>query len=335
MSDFFSQFNLPTLIFAVVMLATALALLFMLAGALTGESKRLRRRLAQITVGEAGRNAAGTNQQSLRRETADSSIASFDKLIKRWVPQPAKLRARLTATGYRISLGEYVLACFLVATISFSARLAYSEMPLLVSTLIALGSGIGVPHSVISFMIKRRSSRFTMLLPEAIDLIVRGLRSGLPITELIKVVGQEIPDPVGIEFRRIIESFGLGMTLDDALWATAERINVPEFRFFAISLSVQQETGGNLTETLDNLSEILRRRKQLKLKIRALTGEARASAMILGSLPFIMFGALMVVRGEYMEVMLTTHQGHVMLGLGFFSIAFGIGIMAKMTKFEI
>jgi tight adherence protein B len=334
MNDLSSQFNLTTLIFAIVMLATALALLFMLAGTLTGESKRLRRRLAQITVGEAGRHAAAS-QQSLRRETADSSIASFDKLIKRWVPQPAKLRARLAATGHRISLGEYVLACFLVAIISFSARLAYGELPLLVSTLIALGSGIGIPHSVVSFMIKRRSSRFTMLLPEAIDLIVRGLRSGLPITESIKVVGQEIPDPVGIEFRRIIESFALGMTLDDALWAAAERLNVSEFRFFAISLSVQQETGGNLTETLDNLAEILRRRKQLKLKIRALTGEARASAAILGSLPFIMFGTLLLIRPEYVDVMLTTHQGHVMLGMGFGSIALGIGIMIKMTKFEI
>jgi tight adherence protein B len=125
------------------------------------------------------------------------------------------------------------------------------------------------------------------------------------------------------------------MTLDQSLWAVAERIDVAEFRFFAISLSVQQETGGNLTETLENLGTILRRRKQMKLKIRAMTGEARASAAILGLLPFVMFGAIMAIHPDYGMVLITTSRGHVLLGGGLTSMAIGIGTMFKMTKFEI
>lgn len=316
------------------MLVAALMLLFILVSTLAVDQKRMRRRLARVSIGHAT-GAADANAPTLRRDTADSSIAGLDKLIKRFLPHPAKLRDRLAATGRRISIGEYVLACLLVGAVSFGLRLLTGEVPLAAAVLLGIASGLGLPHMTVTIMIKRRRNRFVMLLPEAIDLMVRGMRSGLPITESMKIVGQEIPDPIGVEFRRIIESVNIGLTLEQALWATAERINVPEFRFFAVSLSVQQETGGNLTETLENLSEVLRRRKQVKLKIRALTGEARASASILAALPFIMFGALLLVRPEYGMVLVNTHQGHVFLGIGFTSIALGIGVMTRMTKFEI
>jgi tight adherence protein B len=317
------------------MLVAALLLLFILVSTLAVDQKRLRRRLARVSSGQTAGGVSDGNAPTLRRDTTDSSIASFDKLIKRFLPHPAKLRDRLSATGRHISIGEYVLACLLVAALSFGLRFLTGEVPFFAAVLLGIASGLGVPHATVSFMIKRRRNRFVMLLPEAIDLMVRGLRSGLPISESMKIVGQEIPDPVGVEFRRIIEAVSIGVTLERALWATAERLGVPEFRFFAISLSVQQETGGNLTETLANLGEVLRRRKQVKLKIRALTGEARASASILGALPFIMFGALLLIRPEYGMVLVNTHQGRVFLGIGFVSIALGIGVMTRMTKFEI
>jgi tight adherence protein B len=326
-----SQLDGVTLVFGVAMLVAAVALLFMLATALSGDHKRMRRRLARIN-GDGAASIVGANSPTLRRDTVDSSFKLLDTLIKR-LPQPAKFRARLAATVRKISAGEYLLASVLVGGATYEGLALFGFGP--VSILVGIGTAILLPHMVISFMIKRRALRFVMLLPEAIDLIVRGLRSGLPITESMKVVSQEIPDPVGTEFRHIIESFGFGMTLEESLWATARRIAIAEFNFFAISLSVQQETGGNLTETLDNLADILRRRKQLKLKIRAITGEARASAAILGGMPFAMFGILMLVRPEYMDTMLTTHQGNVMLGGGLFSIVLGIGSMIKMTKFEI
>jgi tight adherence protein B len=329
-----SQNDLLPLAFGAGMFVAALMLLIMLSFALANDQKRIRRRLARIGMGPAVAQA-GANMPSLRRNTTDSSIAGFDRLLKQLIPHPAKFRARLAATGWRISIGEYVLACLLVGGLSFGARLLYSSLPLWIAALVGVSSAIWLPHNFVSFMIKRRRNRFIMLLPEAIDLIVRGLRSGLPITESMKVVGQEIPDPVGIEFRRIIESFSIGLTLEEALWAAAERIGVPEFRFFAISLTVQQETGGNLTETLDNLADVLRRRKQVKLKIRALTGEARASASILGALPFVMFGALLLIRPEYGMVLVNTKQGRIFLGVGFGLITSGITVMIRMTKFEI
>jgi tight adherence protein B len=334
MSGFFSQVNLLTIFIGVGMLLTAIALLFMLATTLSGEEKRMRRRVAQVAGGRSLHQAMATGGPSLRRDTADSSIQSLDRLIKRLLPRPAKLRARLAATGRRISLGEYLLANVLVLVVAFSAFAVFG-FPLLPGALFSLGIGLALPHFAVGFMIKRRRSKFVMLLPEGIDLIVRGLRSGLPITESMKVVGQEIPNPVGGEFRGIIESYSVGMTLDQALWAVAERIGVPEFRFFAITLSVQQETGGNLTETLENLSNILRRRKQMKLKIRALTGEARASATILGLLPFVMFGALMLIHPDYGMVLINTARGHALLAAGIISMSIGIGTMFKMTKFEI
>ncbi len=316
------------------MLVAALMLVIMLTFALANDQKRIRRRLARIGMGKVPQ-AATAGAPSLRRNTTDSSIAGFDRLLKHFIPHPAKFRDRLAATGWRISIGEYVLACVLVGAMFFGIRLLYGTLPMWVAGLLGFSSAIWLPHRFVNFLIKRRRNRFVMLLPEALDLIVRGLRSGLPITEAMKIVGQEIPDPVGLEFRRIIESFSIGLTLDQALWAAAERIGVPEFRFFAISLTVQQETGGNLTETLDNLADVLRRRKQVKLKIRALTGEARASASILGALPFVMFGALLLVRPEYGMILVNTSQGRMFLAVGFCLIATGIWIMIRMTKFEI
>ncbi len=317
------------------MLVAALMLLFILVSTLAVDQKRLRRRLARVSLGQTPGQAGDSNAPTLRRDTTDSSIASFDKLIKRFLPHPATLRDRLAATGRQISIGEYVLACLLVGSISFGLRFLTGEVPLPAAVLMGIATGLAVPHTAVSIMIKRRRNRFVMLLPEAIDLMVRGMRSGLPVGESMKSAGEEVPDPVGVEFRRIIQAVSIGMTLEQALWATAERLGVPEFRFFAISLAVQQETGGNLTETLSNLSEVLRRRKQVKLKIRALTGEARASASILGALPFIMFGVLLLIRPEYGMVLVNTHQGRIFLGIGFVLIASGIGIMTRMTKFEI
>jgi tight adherence protein B len=278
---------------------------------------------------------AAAGVPSLRRNTTDSSFAGFDRLIKRLIPHPAKFREWLQATGWRISIGEYVLASVLVGALFFGVRLLNTTLPFWAAVLSSISMGLWLPHKFVNRIIKRRRNRFILLLPEAIDLIVRGLRSGLPITESMKVVGQEIPDPVGLEFRRIIESFSIGLTLDQALWAAAERIGVPEFRFFTISLTVQQETGGNLTETLDNLADVLRRRKQVRLKIRALTGEARASASILGALPVVMFGALLLIRPEYGMILVNTTQGRYFLTAGAGLIITGITIMIRMTKFEI
>ena len=333
MSEIFANFNT---IAALVSLggATAAVLLFIgIASVLDPERKRIARRLERTQTGRP--ITTSTSKVTVRLDSADSSIAGFDKVIKRIMPNPEKLRERLAKTGKRISLGEYVLAnCFVVAA-TYLILVVMLDIPPIVGGLFAIALGLGLPHLTISFLIARRFKQFTNLFPEAIELIVRGLKSGLPVTESIKSVGSEMADPVGVEFRRIADSFAFGRTLNEALWAAAIRLDTPEFRFFVISLSVQQETGGNLAETLENLATILRRRKQMRKKIRAMSAEARASAMILGSLPFLMFGALMVINPDYALVLTNDPRGRVALFMAAASLFTGVFIMFKMARFEI
>ncbi len=164
---------------------------------------------------------------------------------------------------------------------------------------------------------------------------MRGLKSGLPVTESIKVVGEEIGDPVGIEFRGIADAMKLGQSMEDSMWDTAKRLDTPDFKFFVSSLSVQRETGGNLTETLDNLSDILRKRKQMKNKVKAMSSEAKASGIIIGSLPFIMFAIIYILNPGYVSQLFVDPRGQAMLAAGALSMVTGIAVMAKMIKFEI
>ncbi len=303
------------------------------------ERRQLERRLARVQGKDKGKgkaNQAAKNPTvTVRLDEAESKIRGLDALIKRLVPQPMKLRERLSKTGRRISIGEYGLACAIAGLLSFVAITTFVDLGMIVALPISFAIGIGLPHLFISFLISQRLKKFTSLFPEAIDLIVRGLRSGLPVSESIKIVGRELPDPVGIEFRRITDAFGIGQTLEEALWNTAQRLDTPEYRFFVISLSVQRETGGNLAETLDNLANILRRRKQMKLKIKALSAEAKASAIIIGALPFIMFAVLSFIDPDYTLTLIYDPRGHVMLGMALASLLLGIGVMVKMARFEI
>jgi tight adherence protein B len=188
---------------------------------------------------------------------------------------------------------------------------------------------------VIGFLGKRRIKAFLNLFPDAIDLIVRALKSGLPVSEAIMNAAQEIDDPVGAEFRTIESGMRMGRDLDSLLWDIAKRVDTPEWRFFIISLSVQRETGGNLGETLGNLSDLLRRRRAMRQKARAMASEARASTMILGSLPIIVTAILMLTSPHYIMTLFTDVRGLIMCGIALGMLVTGIGIMVRMAKFEI
>lgn len=271
----------------------------------------------------------------LRRGRHYSSIGTFDRLLRRWLPNPAVLQLRLEKTGKRIVAGEYVLVCaVLIAGVSLaSAKLFGFPGFLALSTGVFVG--IAGPHLAVAFLIRRRLDRFTGLFPEGIDLIVRGLKSGLPVSDSIAAVGREIGNPVGSEFCRIDEHMRMGQNLDEALHNAAQRIDTSEFKFFVISLAVQRETGGNLTETLENLSDILRRRRQMKLKVRAMSSEARASAYIIGSLPFLMFAILYLLNPEYAMTLFIDPRGKFLLGAGLGSMGLGVLVMMKMVRFQI
>jgi len=298
----------------------------------TGIKLKINRRLKRVAT-DAGKTDG--DRAFVPVSGGHSSIAWFDAAIQKWLPQPEQMRENLTATGMRIRLGEYVLFCLVTAALT--DVMLHSVLPThgAAVLLFSIAAGAGLPHLAVILLIRRRVNKFMVQFPEAIDLMVRGIRAGLPITECMRAAGHEMADPVGIEFRRVIDALKLGFTLNQALLTTQRRLRSPEFHFFIISLAVQQETGGNLAETLDNLGDLLRKRKQMKLKIRAMSSEARASAVIIGSLPIICFFGLLLFKPDYVMIMLTDSRGHLLLTGSVMSMLSGAGIMMKLARFEI
>lgn len=287
-------------------------------------------RRAKVTGGAAV-DAAG----NIKIEEATSSIPGMEMLARKFLPRRDSLANRLARTGKSISVGTYGLTCVITGIVVGIVEIKIFKFPTSIAILAAIGAGIGIPHLAVTYMINKRVAKFMALFPEAIELIVRGIKSGLPVTEEIGIVGKEMADPVGTEFARIADGLRFGQTLEESLWTTARRLNIQEFNFFVISLSVQRETGGNLAETLENLADILRKRRQMKLKIKALSSEARASAYIIGSLPFIMAGILFLTAPLYVATLINDVRGNFMAGAALALQGLGVLIMAKMVRFEI
>jgi tight adherence protein B len=295
-------------------------------------SKSVKRRMELIKE-RHGDVIAGNAQAQIRKLFA-SRAGKFEGYASTLIPKPALLRKRLEMTGKNISLAKYAAICIgLLAfvTVAFMFRGA----PFILSVLLGMFIGIGGPHFVVGKLIKRRVNKFNSNFPDAIELMVRGLRSGLPITETLGIVASEIPGPVGFEFRMVADKMKIGRTMEAALQETADRLGTAEFQFFVITLAIQRETGGNLAETLSNLADVLRKRAQMKLKIRAMSSESKASAYIVGSLPFIVFTLVYMINPHYMagffsdqRLMVAGMGGMVWMGIGAF-------IMAKMVNFEI
>jgi tight adherence protein B len=244
------------------------------------------------------------------------------------------LALRLERTGKTWTVSQYIYASVGLMVVTAALLFLKSGAPLL-SLGVGIFVGAGLPHLVVGYFIKRRINEFTVKFPDAIELLVRGLRSGLPVTETLGIVASEVPGPVGAEFKLVTERIRIGKTMEDALQDTADRINTPEFQFFVITLAIQRETGGNLAETLSNLANVLRMRAQMKLKIRAMSSESKASAYIVGSLPFLVFAAIWWINPEYLGGFFTDDR-LIAIGLGgMVWMSLGAFIMAKMVSFEI
>ena len=311
----------------------ATLILGMIVFAFAGPStaKASTRRLAAVR--ERHNGIEGVMEAQMRR-ISHAKATRMDEAFMRFLPNPAQLAKRLAMTGKSWTVGQYGLtSAGLVVVVALLAWL--QGLPPILALCLGVFVGAFVPHFVVGKTIKRRIARFTAKFPDAIELLVRGLRSGLPITETMGVVGQEVPGPVGEEFRAVADKMKIGRTLDAALQETAERLGTPEFQFFVITIAIQRETGGNLAETLANLADVLRKRGQMKLKIKAMSSESKASAYIVGSLPFIVFGLIWFINGNYMQRFFVDER-LIVAGLGGL-VWMGIGafIMAKMVDFEI
>ncbi len=226
-------------------------------------SKIVKRRIEMLKE-RHGDALAGNAQAQIRKLFAERT-SKWESYASTLIPKPALLRKRLEMTGREISLAKYSAIC--LGLVSFiTVALVFRGAPFILSLLLGIFFGVGGPHFVIGKMIKRRVSKFTNNFPDAIELMVRGLRSGLPITETLGIVASEIPGPVGVEFRMVADKMKIGRTMEAALQETADRLGTSEFQFFVITLAIQRETGGNLAETLSNLADVLRKRAQMKLE---------------------------------------------------------------------
>jgi tight adherence protein B len=245
------------------------------------------------------------------------------------------LAARLARTGRTISIGHYAIACAGVTVLVALGLWLGTRLGILPCLSIGLLIGTLLPHMIVGRMGKRRLDAFISLFPDAIDLIVRALRSGLPISEAIIGAGHEIGEPVGGELRLVESGMRMGRDLESLLWDIAKRIDAPEFRFFIIALSVQRETGGNLGETLANLGEILRRRRQMQAKARAMASETRATTMILGGLPVVVALVMMMTSPTYLMPLYNDVRGFILDAIALGMLSTGVLIMNKMAHFEI
>jgi len=320
------------LIFLIVL--GGLGALFLLFSAMQGPSptKSLKRRVESIKE-RHGDIITANAQAQIRKLFANRStrVEGFASTI---IPKPALLRKRLEMTGRDITLARYLGATVGIVAVVMIGMM-FKGAPFFFAFFAGTFVGIGLPHFVIGRMIKKRVGKFNANFPDAIELMVRGLRSGLPITETMVIVAGEISGPVGIEFRSVADKMKIGRTMESALQESADRLGTPEFQFFVITLAIQRETGGNLAETLSNLADVLRKRAQMRLKIRAMSSESKASAYIVGSLPFIVFGLVYMMNPDYMGGFFTD-QRLIVAGLGgMVWMSIGGFIMAKMVNFEI
>jgi len=328
-------FDLETSI-AIAFAACVGLILFVVAYVLSegASSRRFRRRLAGVRDRAQGVvSVEMVAARSLSRQ--QSATPKIDRIARRWLPRRDVLVHRLARTGRTISVGQYAMTTVGVAVLAAITLVCTTPIGVVASLLVGLIIGTALPHMVVGRMGKRRVAAFINLFPEGIDLMVRALRSGLPISEAIVGAGREIGDPVGNELGRVEAGMRMGRDLEALLWDIANRIDVPEFRFFIIALSVQRETGGNLAETLANLADVLRRRRQMRAKVRAMSSETRATTAILAGMPVLVIIMLALTSPHYLVPLYSDVRGFLLDGLALLMLATGIGIMTKMAKFEI
>ncbi|MDB5700243.1 MAG: pilus assembly protein TadB [Sphingomonadales bacterium] len=314
--------------------SSAFLILLLVYFAFTGPDERKIQARRMIALRDRHSDSAGAVVEAQLRRIQATRATKMDGIATRLLPNPAQLKKRLDMTGKDWTPGKYLMAGLIILLV-IALIMKIKGLPILLCLAVGLFVGLWFPHVAVSYMIKKRVGLFNKRFPDAIELLVRGLRSGLPISETLGVVASEVPGPVGVEFRAVSDKIKIGRTMDAAMQETADRLGTPEFQFFCISLTIQRETGGNLAETLSNLATVLRVRAQMKLKIKAMSSESKASAYIIGALPFIVFALIYSINPNYMGKFFVDPR-LIITGIGGFTwMGIGALIMKKMISFEI
>jgi len=292
-------------------------------------AQKRRARFIKATTPQSG-GARTVDPVQRRKHIAESllEVEQREKMARRMT-----LDQRLVQAGLRMSKSRFYTWSNICGICLGLVLFVFIDNPFMIALGYAIG-GFGVPRAILSFLRHRRMSRFIDHFASAIDVIIRGARAGLPLAECMKVVARELPEPVRSEFVIAMESQTVGLTLAEAIERMSERVPVPEARFFAILISIQQKSGGNLAEGLSNLSTVLRDRKKLSQKIKAMSAEAKASAGIIGSLPFVVALLVSITSPGYMDILWTTPEGQTMLMLSAIWMILGILVMKRMISFD-
>ena len=296
---------------------------------LSGERKAERRMASVARMEPAARPIRGAPKP--RREQIEGTLKQLEERQKKAKRPP--LSVRIGQAGLSWSKRKYVIISVITGFVTLVIGLVVSG-GIIAPLAFGFAGGFGIPSWLLKFLKKRREAKFLDGLPDAVDVIVRGIKAGLPLLDSMKLIANEAPEPIRGEFRSIIDTQTIGMPLGDACLRLYERIPVPEANFFGIVVSIQQRAGGNLSEALGNLSRVLRERKKMKAKIKAMSQEAKASAAIIGALPIIVMALVWFTSPAYIELLWTDSFGRVMLACCGIWMSIGIFVMRKMINFD-
>jgi tight adherence protein B len=314
-----------------IVIAGGLALAFGgLAFAFVGGDSRADKRRAAVARTDAKAGVAASVDRAARKKQIAEGVRDSETKGRR---KRVSLATKIDQAGLSITKQHYWIGSVLLGLIC-SALTFLQSRSFLLTLLVGVTATIGLPQLVLSRLRIGRLQKFVSNFPTAIDIIVRGIKSGLPLGDTIRIAVTESPEPVKSEFRRIVEALSLGLTLPEAIERMAHRVPIAETNFFAIVIAIQSKAGGNLSEALGNLSRVLRERKKMKAKITAMSMEAKASAAIIGAVPFLVVGALYVSSPKYVSLLWMTSHGKVISVIAIFWMGIGIAMMKKMISFD-
>jgi tight adherence protein B len=297
---------------------------------LSGEKEAEKRMQSVTRTGAPGLKAASRAVKT-RREQVESSLKDIENRNKRTKSPP--LAVRLAQAGVAWTKQQFIIGSA-IAGVLMAATLFFIGAGPLAALGMGFAAGFGLPRWVLSYLKRRREAQFLDRFPDAIDVVVRGIKSGLPLGDSLRVISTESPEPIRSEFRHILETQAVGVPLGEACTKLFDRMPLAEANFFAIVITIQQKSGGNLSEALGNLSKVLRDRKKMKGKIKAMSTEATASACIIGALPLVVMGVVYLTSPDYITLLWTEHLGQIMLAGSAIWMSIGVFVMKKMISFD-
>jgi tight adherence protein B len=297
---------------------------------ISGE-KKAEKRMESVARSMPAVRAAATARvtQKSRREQVEGSLKELEAKQAKSPP----LSARISQAGLSWSTNQFLIISAALGTFAFLGFLV-SDAGLPAALGAGFAAGFGLPRWILKYLKRKREAKFIAAFPDGVDVIVRGIKAGLPLLDSLKVISADSPEPLRSEIRAILDIQAIGVPLGEACGKLYDRVPVPEANFFGIVISIQQKAGGNLSEALGNLSKVLRERKKMKAKIQAMSQEAKASAGIIGSLPIIVALLVYLTSPQYIELLWTHPTGRMLLAISMFWMSMGIMVMRKMINFD-